>query len=166
MRPSQTVARVLLIASIANSALAASSPALEETHNVKRLKMPADFGENAKNLLKTTATVGSIAGLFASVGASLQRLIIGSNTSYSNGTPSYALLPCPPANASNDPNHDKHLTHGYLHRSRAYYLGARTPLPTEDPDGSPSLSQALSGLSDRDLQLLSTLSRRAIEMLD
>jgi len=106
-------------------------------HNVKRLKLPADFGENAKNVLKTTATVGTIAGLFASVGASLQRLIIGSNTSFSNGSPS----------------------------SRAYDLGART-LPTEDPDGSPSLSQALSGLNDRDLQLLSTLSRRAIEMLD
>jgi len=105
---------------------------------VKRLKMPADFGQNAKNLLKTTATVGGIAGLFSAVGSAVQRLIIGSNTSYSNGTPS----------------------------NRAYYLGARTSPPTEDPDGSPSLSQALSGLSDRDLQLLSTLSRRAIEMLD
>ncbi|KAI0256098.1 hypothetical protein BJV78DRAFT_437956 [Lactifluus subvellereus] len=99
MRPSQTVVRVLLIASVANSALAASSspaPEEEEIHNVKRAKLPklpADFNENAKNLLKTTGTVGAIAGLFSGLGSAFQRLIIapgGSSSTTSNAT--YALL--------------------------------------------------------------------------
>lgn len=97
MRLSQTVARALLIASIAHSTLAVPSSALaEDTHNVKRL--PPDFAENAKNVLKTTGIIGSIAGLFSAIGSSVQRLIIQPHAA-SNST-RYALLLCPPANAS------------------------------------------------------------------
>jgi hypothetical protein len=180
----RTVAQVLLIASIANSALAAPKPAPEGILEERGAKWTA---ADYRNMAKTAAITGLIAGAVTGAGQGLDRLILSHPFKSSSGQ----YVPSPPQRLTK-PNH-KHLTYNHFFRRRAFHpesLYMRSVPLTRDAltldalaaIGSQFLSahgssnssvtssqqraSQLADLSDDHLRLLSALSRRAIENLD
>jgi hypothetical protein len=156
MRPFQTVAQVLLIAFVANSALAVPGSAPEEILE-KRRWSASDFA----NLLKGSVLQGILGGFIGAFGGAIQRIEVGQGTQ--NHTYAFLLLlSLTNPKRFNEPNHDKHLTYDHFHSRRSFDESLKGLTRTTQP----WMSRALADLSDRDLRLLSTFSRRAIESLD
>jgi hypothetical protein len=181
MRLFRTVAQFILVASIANSALAVPKPAPKGT--LEERGLGGWSAEAYRNMAKQTVVTGVIAGAIAAVGADIERVIV----SGSQKTNSSKYVPSPPQRFNESESHN------HFFSSRAFYpesLFARSvPLTrniqaldtlaaigsifrghhgSSSGSATPLQQRAfdLTDLSDHHLRLLSALSRRAIENLD
>ncbi|KAI9442230.1 hypothetical protein H4582DRAFT_2201355 [Lactarius indigo] len=153
----KTLTQALLVASIATYSLAAVVPDRDGRHEA-RLVLPAGLSKDAVDLIKTAGTKALVSGGLKSTINKVQ------NQLKNNTISSTRAIPLPNITPEVEDLIKTSAVSGLVGGATSATVNGLVNL-FKDKDGSQQ-TRGLGGLSDDDLQLLSTLSRRLLEELD